>query len=369
MQTTKRRIDPAVIQQLLLAPHGFQFFQAMRLIEHTLAGQTGLDVDWVPAHVRFQSTLSMGYPSAEIQELQAWSSDGDPLDREEAIEHAISTESISQIRITPAFMGMLGPYGALPLHYSELIAQREIYQRDRAARAFFDIFTTRALALHYAAWKKYRLAIQHELDPKTQFIPLLLSFSGMGTPGLRQRLVDGQGDVFDHALAYYAGHVHQRPVSAEVLGHLLREYFNVPVAVEQFVGAWYQVPQGQVSRLGMNKARLGVNALLGRRVWQRDLRLKIQIGPLQREQYEAFLPEGQAAQALAKWLTLLTGKQLEYEIRLLLRAEDIKGCEISAPGGSRLGWNSYLSTQPEQEARGDFHYILHGPRQTPETTH
>lgn len=369
MQTTKRHVDSSVIKQLLLAPHGFQFFQAMRIVEQALAGRTDLDADIVSRYVRFQSTLSMGYPAAEIQELQAWSKEGDLLDREEAVDHAILTESINRIRITPAFMGMLGPYGALPLHYSELIAQREIYHRDRTARAFFDIFTTRALALHYAAWKKYRLAIRHELEPSTQFMPLLLSFGGMCGTEIRQRLRDGQGDVFEQALAYYAGNIQQRPVSADTLAHLLQEYFQIPVMVEQFVGAWYQVPHDQMTKLGMGNARLGMTALAGGRVWQRDLRMRIQIGPLSREKYDAFLPGGEAAKALAKWLVLLTGKQLEYEIRLSLRAEDINGCGLPAQGGSRLGWDSYLSSRPERQARGDFHYILNGPRQIQETTH
>lgn len=360
MQASKRRVDPGVARRLLMAPYRFQFFQAMRIIEQALAHRKQrATTDVVAAHVRFQSSLSMGYPSAEIQDMQAWSDQGDLLDRDEAVEHALITESIQRIRITPAFMGMLGPYGAMPLHYSEQIAQREVYHRDRAARAFMDLFTTRAVALHYAAWKKYRPALGYELDRKNQFLPLLLALSGMGMPGMRERLLDGRGDVFDHALAYYAGHLRQRPVCADVIQRLLSGYFGVQIRIEQFVGAWYAVPSSQASRLGSDTAVLGVNALAGQRVWQRDLRMRLLIGPLSRERYEAFMPGHDAAEALAKWLQLLSGKQLEYEVRLILRAEDVQGFSLGS-GGGQLGRDSYLSTRPETSDRSDCLYTIHG---------
>src|SRR5690606_41186655 len=69
-----------------------------------------------------------------------------------------------------------------------------------------------SVALHYAAWKKYRLAMQYELDRRERFLPLMLSLSGVGLDGLRDRLAAGEGAVFDQAIAHYAGAVRQRPV-------------------------------------------------------------------------------------------------------------------------------------------------------------
>src|SRR5690606_24818384 len=153
------------------------------------------------------------------------------------------------------------------------------------ARAFLDIFANRAVALHYAAWKKHRLALQYELDRRERFVPLVLSLLGMGMPGLRDRMLDGHGDVFDQAVAYYAGSIRQRPVSACMVRRVLSDYFRVPIELEQFVGAWYRVPAGQATRLGQANAMLGSTALAGDRVWQRDLRMRLRIGPLRREQF------------------------------------------------------------------------------------
>ncbi len=359
MQPTKRRIDPGVAQQLLAEPHRFEFFQALRILEHMFLGQGAKPDDVVARHLRFQNSLSLGFPAAELESARAFSSDAEPLDLAAAIDHAAATESIGEVHLTPAFMGLLGTSGALPLHYTETIAGRETYERDRAARAFLDIFTTRAVALHYGAWKKYRLPMQYELDRRERFLPLALSLGGLGMPGLRDRMLDGRGDIFDQAVAYYAGAIRQRPVSVVMLRQILSEYFGVAVQIEQFVGAWYQVPEAQRSRLGMTNAGLGTTALAGDRVWQRDLRMGLQIGPLDRAEFDDFLPGGAAAASLTKWLALLTGSVLEYEVRLLIRAEDVRPAGLVASDGVRLGWDSHLCSRPSLTDRADTCYHLH----------
>jgi len=359
MRPAKRRVDPGVAQQLFEEPHRFEYFQAMRIIEQVFHRQGMTAADEIPKRVRYRSSLSLGFPAAEIEAIEGWSKEGEPLERAAAVAHAVATESVGGVRVTPAFMGLLGVSGALPLHYSEMLNEREVYGRDRAARAFLDIFTSRMLAQHYAAWKKYRLALQYELDRRERFLPLVLSLSGLGLPGLRDRMTDGHGDVFDQAIAYYAGGLRQRPVSAAFLQQMLSDYFDTKVMVEQFVGAWYEVPGEQTSRLGVVNARLGTDALAGNRVWQRDLRLQLMVGPLTRERFDAFLPGGDAAHALKKWLVLLTGSCLEYEVRLVLKAEDVRGAGFGEGQQARLGWDSYLCTRPSGIARSDAGYGIH----------
>lgn len=360
MPGAQRRIDPGVAQQLLAEPHRFHFFQAVRLLEQVFQRQGVTPGQAVPMRVRFRNTLSLGFPATELSsECDVHSLKGEHLQGREAIEQALLSEDLAEVHLTPQFMGFLGTTGALPLHYTETLQLRELYQRDRTARAFLDIFSTRAVSLHYAAWKKHRLALQYELDRKERFLPLVLSLLGMGMSELRDRLHEGKGEIFDQAVAYYAGAVRQRPVSAALMQRVLSDYFQVPLNLEQFVGAWYQVPAGQATRLGQANAVLGSSALAGDRVWQRDLRLRLRIGPLRRDQFDAFLPGGTAAEALAKWLTLLTGGILEYEVRLVLRAEDVQGSGLGSGSGARLGWDSYMCTRPQETSREDTTYGIH----------
>ncbi|UHQ21460.1 type VI secretion system baseplate subunit TssG [Lysobacter sp. 5GHs7-4] len=357
MPSTKRRIDPGVAQQLLAAPQRFGFFQALRILESLFAKQGMKRGEVIARKVRFKNTLALGFPASEIEGAVAFASDGAVLDHETSIEQAVTAEQLDEVHITPAFSGLLGAQGALPLHYTERLAERETLHRDRAARAFLDLFTNRAVALHYDAWKKYRIPLQYELDREERFLPIVLSLVGLGQRALRDRMADGgAGEVFDQAIAHYAGGVGQHPTSAAALQRILRDYFEVPLRIEQFVGAWYSVPPEQRTRLGASNATLGSTALAGERVWQRDLRMRVWIGPLDRDRFDDFLPGGKAAQGLAKWLTLLTGSCFEYEVRLTLKAEHITGVRMSPDAGARLGWDSYVCSRAAQAPRSDTCY-------------
>lgn len=360
MPSAQRRIDPGVAQQLLAEPHRFRFFQAMRILEQVFQRQGVKPGQALPSRVRFHNTLSLGFPATELaSNSEAYAHNHAALRTQSDVSEALQGNTLAEVHLTPNFMGFLGTSGALPLHYTETLQLRELYQRDRTARAFLDMFTTRMVSLHYAAWKKHQLALQYELDRRERFVPLLLSLLGLGMEALRDRLQDGKGDVFDQAVAYYAGVIRQRPVSAVLMQRILSDYFQVPLRIEQFAGAWYRVPAAQTTRLGRVNAVLGASALAGDRVWQRDLRLQIRIGPLKRHQFDPFLPGGSAAHALSKWLSLLTSGTLEYEVRLLLRAEDIVGSALDAGSGVRLGWDSYLCTRPQTIPREDTVFGIH----------
>jgi type VI secretion system protein ImpH len=356
---TKRRLDPGLARQLLAHPERFQFFQAMRVLERLYRRQPGWKKGGLAGWVRFRNSLSLAFPASELDaDADVRTRQGERVRQAEDMDRVVAEGELGLVELTPHFMGLLGVTGALPLHYTELLHEREVFRRDRGARAFLDMFTTRAVTLHYEAWKKHRLALQYELDRRERFMPLLMSLAGLGPASTRDALVDGHGDVFDQSVAYYAGAIRQRPVSATMLARVLSDHFRVPFRIEQFVGAWYPLPPAQATRLGQAQARLGVSTLAGGRVFQRDLRLRLSIGPLHRRAFDDFLPGASGARALRKWLELLGDAGLEYEIRLCLRPQDVPGMRMSAEAGPRLGWDSYLGSRPQTRARDDTRYHI-----------
>lgn len=356
----QRRRDTGVIESLLDEPHRYKFFQAVRLLELWFSRQQKSGArDMVPTHLRFLNSPSLGFPASEIAGMNAYARNGEPLLDAQARKTAIAAGDLGRVEITPAFFGLLGAQGALPLHYSETLAVRESASRDRGARAFFDIFANRAAALFYSAWKKYRLPLRHETDKDHHYLPLLLALGGIGHPALRDRLHAGGGAVHDEALAHYAAAMRQRPLSGQYLQRVLSDYFRVPLRVEQFVGKWYVVPPEHRTSLGSPGAVLGVSAFAGDRIWQRDLRLRVWIGPLEKGVFSDFLPGGERAQALEKLLTMLAGVSFEYEVRLVLAKEAIAGSTLDEDGGPRLGWDTFLCTAPADTDRDDAGYELH----------
>lgn len=357
MQAAQRRFEPSVIERLFAAPHRFQFFQAVRMIELWFRRNGVAHERAVCDFLRFANRTALGFPASEIEDIEAFPRTED--DSVAGMEQALRSGKMKYVRLTPTFMGFLGGSGALPAHYTERIARHQVEQRDEGPRAFLDAFSTRSLALFYQAWSKYRLAFQYEAGRRDKFLPLLLSLSGVGFRSLRERLVevDGRG-VRDESLGHFAAALSHRPASALYMQQVLGEYFSVPLAIEQFVGQWYDVPREHQTMLGSTNSALGT-AMAGQRVWQRDLRMRLRIGPLPMCDFEQFLPGARASQALSRMLGMFTGSALEYEIQLVLRAEDVRGLGLSPDReGGRLGWDSFVSTEPETEDRADICYEL-----------
>jgi type VI secretion system protein ImpH len=358
MLATKRRFEPAVIERLFALPQKFEYFQAVRMLELWLKRHGAPQEGAVANFLRFQNSTSLSFPASQLEALQ-------PEPRELATDarslgEALQAAQLRYVRITPAFMGFLGSSGTLPAHYTERIAAHVLYQKDEGPRAFLDTFSNRSLALFYEAWRKYRLELKYQIDGKDGFMPLLLSLAGMHSPALRRRLSDGGDGVLDESVAYFATAMRQRPASAVQIARVLSEYFSQPIRAEQFIGCWYAVPDGQQTMLGMANAVLGGGAMAGARVWQRDLRVRLVIGPLDREGYDSFLPGGKAARALESMLTMFTGLTLEYEVQLVLRAEDVRGAALDGQAsGGRLGWDSFLVTEVQRQDRCDVRYEIH----------
>jgi type VI secretion system protein ImpH len=357
MRTPQRRFEPAVIERLFREPYRFQYCQAVRLLELWLRRQ-GMREDGVLTGVlKFRNSLSLGFPASELAAVETETADVEPSAA--ALNDAAQSGALKYVRLTPTFMGLTSSCGVLPAHYTERLAEHQLYQRDDGPRAFLDTFSNRSLAMFYEAWRKYRLEFKYQLDGNDRFLPLLLSLAGLGNASLRARLErDAEGGVRDESLGYFAAALRHRPTSAAQLGKLLSEYFAKTVAVEQFVGAWYPVPEAQQTTLGRPDATLGVGAMAGARVWQRDLRLRLVVGPLDHAGFSAFLPGGVAARALRSVLSMFTGVTLEYEVEVVLRAKDVRSTVLGRDSQARLGWDAFLVDGAQFEDRRDVRYLL-----------
>lgn len=343
MRAPHRRVDPGLITQLAQAPRRFDFFQAVRVLEHAMAGG-GNGEALAGERIRFRSSLSLAFAPSPIEGLALeGGSDSGPVEG----------SSPERAEITTSFISLLGLHGTLPLHYTERVAERRQAERDDAPRAFLDLFGNRAVAQFYRAWKKYRPYVQFEQDRRNRFLPMLQALSGLGFRALRDRLHDGCGGVHDESLARFAVFLRQRPVSAALLQKLISHYFRLPIRIEQFVGQWYELPAAQQSRLGRANVALGQSLLLGGRVWQCDLRARLVLGPLCRERFAEFLPVQSGTTALARLLGVLCGCAIEFELRPVLRAADVVPIRLGATHAVRLGYDSFLVTRPGTSARSD----------------
>jgi type VI secretion system protein ImpH len=355
MSASQRRFQPSVEERLLAEPYRFEFFQAVRVLELSLKAQGVQGDQAVATHVRFENSISLSFPPSEIESLRVESNASELL----GDELQVKSNEPKRYYMTPSFIGFLGPNGTLPRHYTERISTYQLYKRDKGPRAFLDAYSNRAVALFYGAWKKYRLELEYESKEKKGFLPILMALGGMGHTSLRDRLGSDEAGVLDESLAYYAGVLRHRPMSAVYLQAVLADYFKVDIKVEQFVGKWYTLPKEHQSVLGITNVVLGGSALSGQRVWQRDLRIGLHIGPLRKKEFEKFLPRESAARALEKMLKMIAGVTLEFEIKLILHADDVGSSDLSDHRtGGRLGWDTFLATKKQSHDRSDVRYTM-----------
>ena len=116
------------------------------------------------------------------------------------------------------------------------------------------------------------------------------------------------------------------------------DYFDVPATVEQFVGEWRRVDRGgQVTLGGDAEAGLLGFGVLGDAAWDPHSSVRIRLGPLSRERFEAFLPGGAAHAPLRALARFYTQDQVGVEAQLVLARAEVAPCVLAAPSGPRLG--------------------------------
>jgi type VI secretion system protein ImpH len=358
-----QNLKASLIEQLTTQPYKFEFFQAVRLLERWLSQHHDEHNSPSVLHsvLHFRNALSLSFPASEIESLKVILREG--IDKN--IE--LTPSDISRIELTPAFMGLLGISGTLPFVYTEQIAQMEALSKEAATRRFLDLFTDRMVALFYKAWKKSRLHLAYEASASRAHNPLsnmVLSLAGFGPKSLRSRLQASLGGVHDESLAFFAGALQQRQMSAAQLAQLLSRYFGVGVAVEEFVGRWYELPPEARWGLGVNQfgsGVLGSSTVLGPRIWQRDLCVRLIVGPLDHMHFRRFLPGKPGRLALRELITTVCGVGLNFEINLQLDAKEVQGLVLDsnrAPDRGCLGWNTYVNSAPSTEHRSDVHFDI-----------
>jgi type VI secretion system protein ImpH len=356
MPTTKRQPEPGVIARLLEQPHRFKFVQAINIL---LAALQRAGVSYERAFrdvIRFRNNLSLSFPASEIQALEV-ERNAAPAAQFTSTEVATAFDDVRKIRITPAFIGLLGATGTLPLHDSERLAAQEHLDRDASHHELIDVFSNRMIGLFYETWGKYRVEHGLQTHGKDGLLPMLTALAGHRPVEKSQQMDKGASQL---SAAYYAGILRTRPVSASAVERVLGEHFAIPVRVEPLVGCWDEIPPGRRSTFGGNAPVLGRGAVLGTRLWRHDMRARLQIGPLDETALARFLPGGSSRRALADMMGMFAVPMITWEVRLLLAAPCVKRLTLTTKTEPRkLGWNSFLTGTAGVAQRAEFASILH----------
>ncbi|VWX55978.1 Type VI secretion system protein ImpH [Burkholderiales bacterium 8X] len=247
-------------------------------------------------------------------------------------------------RLRQHFFGYLGPNGPLPVHLSDFIRERTINHGDPTWLAFLDMLGHRFSIFFYRAWAQARPAVGLDRPQQDGFRAQVGSLVGIGTAARQER-----DDIHDDARLHFSGWLARRVHNAESVEAVLGSYFGVPVRLEPWIGHWIEVPRQELTQLGRGErsCTLGRGAMLGRRAWDRQHRVRLHLGPLSFAQYRMFLPTGSGRPALKRWLQQLLGDELYWDAQLALEKRQVPPTRLGALHGNapRLGWVSWLGQQ------------------------
>lgn len=238
-------------------------------------------------------------------------------------------------------LGMLGPNGAMPLHFTDWVRERSESFRDDTLADFLDVFHHRFLTQLYAAWHRAQSVTaldRPDGDHFSFFIDAL---------GHTQSHHDSP--LSAHARLSAACHLVRQARNPDGLEQCLQHFFQVPVTVQEFELRWMAMDESDVTRLGHAKGAsvLGQSACLGSKVLDRQHQFSVFIGPLDLPTYRSFAPNGQNLPLLREWVRMFFGFEFDWQVQLCIDAQHAPPAQLGQTG--QLGWTSWLG-QPTRKA-------------------
>lgn len=371
MDARNRRQADAVafLEALSEAPFRFDFYQTLRRLEclydeHPRWGEAKRPEQ---ERVRFGQDPDLSFAPAA-------------LDACEVVEGRLP-------RLSVRLFGLLGPNGPLPLHLTEYTRERWLNAGDPTLVRFLDAFQHRFIEFFYRAWAQAQPHVNRDRPNDDRFARYVGAFFGT-TPGAFHH----RDRVPDAAKLFHVGSLIRQVRNADGLAAILGDYFQVAVRIESFVGHWMQLGPGERTHLGREGAALGAGAVAGARVWDRQHKFRVHLGPLTLEQYRRFLPEPKverlggfghvdgssddvgsssedgegaivsarsvrygdrcALSQLVDWIRMYLSFELEWDVCLWLATPEVPPLRLGAR--AQLGWTSWLG---RRTAAADVHHL------------
>lgn len=319
-----------LLSELRRDPSEYGFFVAARLLECAQADRPriGASRRLRDDPIRFGQEPSLAFASSTLARLRV---DG------------------AAPRMLVNFLGLMGPNGALPYHLTEYVRDRERHFGDRTLVHFLDIFHHRILSLFYRAWAQSQPTLSLDRPAEDHFGRRLASLAGYGMPSLRER-----DAAPDFAKLAHTGLLARGVRNGEGLARIIANFFGVGVRVEPWQPHWMKLAAEVRTRLGRQRenARLGVSAVVGRRVWDCQSRFRIVIGPLSLAQFEAFLPGGTQLPQLRAWLLNYIGHELSCDAQLVLKRAEVPSTRLGRAG--KLGRTTWLGRRSSARDADDL---------------
>ncbi|WP_339439531.1 MULTISPECIES: type VI secretion system baseplate subunit TssG [unclassified Pseudomonas] len=313
----------ASLSRLTQGIREYSLFQAVLLVVDRLREvHPHLSQDEVYDQLEFQANPSLGFPGSDVDRVEFFHEHG-----------------LLRARLRFNLIGLVGSGSPLPAFYAEQALGDS--EDDNPTRRFLDLFHHRLQRLMLPIWKKYRYCASFESGALDPFSAQLFALIGLGGEEIRRAR-----ELNWKRLLPYLGLLSLRAHSAALIEAVLRYYFkHAELTIEQCIERHVQILGEQCNRLGLANSVLAEDAVLGQRVRDRSGKFRIHILELDWQRFHEFLPIGFGYQPLCALVRFTLRDPLDYDIRLVLRQEEIRELRIGELNACRLGWTSWLGRE------------------------
>lgn len=318
------------LQPLLSDPHAFDFFEAMRRVECAWpeAPRIGTAVRPADEPVRLGQAASLSFAASMLA--------------------GIERRCDGRLKIDTLFLGLFGPNGPLPLHITDYVHDRKTNASDTTLQAFGDLFQHRMLGLFYRAWANARPVVHFDRPQDDRFARYVAALTGRESSALRDR------DAWpDRAKLFFAGTLAVAMKTRAGLEAMLRDYFELPVRVQECVGEWLAIAVDERARLGDPQTATLGRCALGERVWSVQHKIRIVLGPLDSERLSQFLPGTPALRRLRDAVRNYLGLEYAWDLQLVVQRARLSGARLGQFG--QLGWTAWSAPL---QAEGEIEDVI-----------
>lgn len=322
MDATHGLAAPA-LSELSRGIREYSLFQAVMLVVDRLRdAHPDMSDDELYDQLEFQANPSLGFPGSDVDRVEFF--------EEHGLLHA---------RLRFNLIGLFGAGSPLPAFYGEQALGDG--EEGNPTRHFLDLFHHRLQRLMLPIWRKYRYRASFSSGALDPFSSQLFALIGLGGVEIRQAR-----ELNWKRLLPYLGLLSLRAHSAALIEAVLRYYFkHAQLVIEQCIERRVEILHEQRNRLGLGNSVLGEDLVLGERVRDRSGKFRIHIRELDWQRFHEFLPIGFGYQPLCALVRFTLRDPLDYDIRLVLRQEEIRELCIGEQNACRLGWTSWLGRE------------------------
>ncbi|MCE3045905.1 MULTISPECIES: type VI secretion system baseplate subunit TssG [Legionella] len=318
MDTKIEQSSPEIVKKLLAQPKSFNFYQAIRLLNHEIEQER---LQGIPASLDIVPWLSLAFPETDIEDIK---------------------KNQNKYILTATFLSLFGTTSPLPTFYTEQLIQDEFYEIGEV-KYLLNIIHKRLYDLMYGVWSKNRIIEQFVEHHNREIEDALFGLIGLALTEVREKI--------PHYLRLlkYSGHWINTHRSLNGLRNFLTDFFKVPIEVKSFFLAMQSIPYDQRCHIGHSNHQLNRTAYLGSRIRASSNNVLIRIGPLNASVFPTFLIDSSNINLMQLLLKLYVREPFNYMMEVILDRGSLHGMQLSS-SMYPLGVASWLAPEKEIES-------------------